>query len=334
MNSQALAVLSTAPGAFSVSRIDIGEVGEHDVLIRTLYTGVSTGTDKWVMQGRFVWEDSTFPRVAGYQRSGVVQALGSGVTRFHVGQLVAATASEHLVGVNALWGGHVSLASSADHEVFAADGISPIASALLVSAQVGVNAASRISAQEGSRVLVIGDGIIGASGALAASARGYDVLLVGRHEERLERVRDHGIHTLNSASDDLARIADWEPRSAIDTVHSDESFSYYIDAIPERTGEIVFSGHSPDGVTAWVDMAQLAKRELTAHFVSGWTPERLKATLELMRTGKLPVETLVGTVATKVSEVESLMTSVVEGQVKPVAAVIDWRELGSGTPPN
>jgi hypothetical protein len=91
------------------------------------------------------------------------------MTRFHVGQLVAATASEHIVGVNAMWGGPVSLASSSQHEVFDADGISLIASALVVSAQVGVNAASRISALGGSRVLVIGDGIIGASGRLPRS---------------------------------------------------------------------------------------------------------------------------------------------------------------------
>ncbi len=139
------------------------------------------------------------------------------------------------------------------------------------------------------------------------------------------------LRTLNSACEDLAGIGDWEPLSAIDTVHSDVSFSYYIDVIPQRTGEIIFSGHSPDGVTAWVDMAELARRELTARFVAGWTSERLELTLQLMRTGQLPIETLVGTIAATVGEVHDLMASVSGGNVKPIAAVIDWRELGIGS---
>jgi hypothetical protein len=155
-------------------------------------------------------------------------------------------------------------------------------------------------------------------------------LLVGRHKERLERVRNNGLRTLNSACDDLAGIEDREPLSAIDTVHSDVSFSYHIDAILQRTGLIVFSGHSPDSVTAWVDLAELARRELTARFVAGWTSERLELTLELMRTGQLPIETLVGRIAATLGEVKNLMTSVSGGNVKPVAAVIDWRELGIG----
>jgi len=50
----------------------------------------------------------------------------------------------------------------------------------------------------------------------------------------------------------------------IDTVHNDDAFADYAVALPRRTGQIVYSGHSPDNVTAWADMAELQRRELTA----------------------------------------------------------------------
>ena len=82
-----------------------------------------------------------------------------------------------------------------------------------------------------------------------------------------------------------------------------------------------------DTGVAWADMTTLQQRELTAHFVSGWTRDRLTRTLQLMREGALPVDRLVGQVASSDAEAVSLMTRVVAGELGPTAGAIDWSSL-------
>ena len=325
MNEPAQAVVVTAPHHVGVSPVRLAGVGARDILIRTQFSGVSTGTDKWVMQGRFTWNALRFPLVPGYQRFGVIEALGADVTGFRIGQEVVATASQPFTDAHAAWGGHASLAVSSSDEVYDATGLDPARASLIVSAQVGFNAASRIPQVESQRVVVYGDGIIGASGALAARARGFAVLLVGRHPERMEPLAHLGIETALSGDDSASAVRRWMPTAVIDTVQSSAAFDEYVDALPLRTGQIVFSGHSPDGTTAWADMERMQQNELTASFVSGWTPDRIEGTLQLMRTGRLPIERFADVVPA--AEIASVMQTVAEGRLRPVAAVLDWRRV-------
>ncbi len=66
------ALVSTAPNVARLATVGRAPLGPEDVLIRTIYSGVSTGTDKWVLTGLFEWIPLDFPLVSGYQRSGVV----------------------------------------------------------------------------------------------------------------------------------------------------------------------------------------------------------------------------------------------------------------------
>jgi 3-hydroxyethyl bacteriochlorophyllide a dehydrogenase len=317
------AVVCTGPRQVGVRQIGLPDVGDSDVLVSTLASGVSTGTDRWAMQGRFGWAVLEPPFVPGYQRAGIVAAIGSDVHTVSVGQHVVATNSLDFVGARAAWGAHAGLGVSRATDVYDATGIDLHRAAFLVVAQVGVNAAARITLA-GGPVTVYGDGVIGTSAALAARHRGFDVTVVGRHPERLDVLAQLGLGI--RLGTDPAAAAGREPVAVIDTVHNDEAFAEYVAALPRRTGQIVYSGHSPDNVTAWADMAQLQQRELTAHFVSGWTDERLSRTLALMRSDVLPMEQLVGRVAATPAAVADLMTDVAHGRVSSVAALIDWTD--------
>lgn len=326
MSSTSTAVISARAADVSIGEVALAPLDRTDVMIRTLYSGISTGTDKWVLQGRFTWADAEYPLCPGYQRVGIVEEVGADVTEFEPGQLVAATASVGLEGVRPLWGAHIARAASVVGAVYSAEGIDPRAASLFVSAQVGYNAASRIEAPAGSGVVVVGDGIIGSSAALCALARGFRVLVIGRHDSRLAPLARLGLGSLNSRTEPLDRVVEFAPMVAIDTIHTLESFGTYFPALPERTGQIVFSGHTPGGVTTWGDMEAMQKKELTAHFVSGWTRERLTATLDLMRAGRLPLEELVGRVPRGPEAVVAAMTDIIQGRLEPVAGTIDWGE--------
>lgn len=332
------AVVCPKPGEVVLGNVALAGLADDDVLIRTVHSGVSTGTDKWVINGRFEWGGFEFPLVPGYQRVGVVAAVGGGVRSVGIDDLVFATSSKDFSNATAGWGAHAHWSISAEHEVFSARNVPPISGSLTVSLQVGVNAASRISHPTTQRVLVIGDGVIGVSSALASYERGSDVLLAGHHNTRLDALRDthKGIATVNTHEDWEQFVANWAPTAVIDTVQNPEVVNDYLRLLPctwnteastsGRSGiaEIVFAGHSPDGVTHWADMALLQKAEVSAHFVSGWTRERIELTLELLRTGRIDLDPFVTIADATTSEVHQLWTEVSQGSFPGIAACIDW----------
>ena len=330
------AVVTTSANTSALAEVSVAELGANQVAIKTISSGVSTGTDKWVISGRFEWGGFPFPLVPGYQRSGIVEAIGSGVTNVKVGQQVFATASVNYTDATAGWGAHTSFGICEDFEVFDATGIPPERSAFGVVAQVGFNAASRIVGNPGDRILVIGDGVIGASGALSAKARGFEPLLLGRHDSRLEKIGSLGIKTANSNTVTQKELANFAPIAVIDTVQSPEAFELYYRALPatwaaetfgnSRTGigQIIFSGHTPDGQNTWADMAHLQKQELTVHFVSGWVANRLVQTLELMKAGALSLEKIATVYPADAVNIEKLFSNIAAGKNPDIAAYINW----------
>ena len=330
------AVVTTSANTSALAEVSVAELGANQVAIKTISSGVSTGTDKWVISGRFEWGGFAFPLVPGYQRSGIVEAIGSGVANVKVGQQVFATASVNYKDATAGWGAHTSFGICEDFEVFDATGIPPERSAFGVVAQVGFNAASRIVGNPGDRILVIGDGVIGASGALSAKARGFEPLLLGRHDSRLEKIGSLGIKTANSNTVTQKELANFAPIAVIDTVQSPEAFELYYRALPatwaaetfgnSRTGigQIIFSGHTPDGQNTWADMAHLQKQELTVHFVSGWVANRLVQTLELMKAGALSLEKIATVYPADAVNIEKLFSNIAAGKNPDIAAYINW----------
>lgn len=327
--------------SIGVEPITARDPGPGEVLVRRSVSGVSTGTDRWVMSGRFGWAELPPPFVPGYQAAGLVEAVGPGVTGLELGQPVFVTRSEPWAEVAASWGGHATLAVSPADEVYDADGVPPARAALTVTAQVGWNAASRLTLPDGAPVVVFGDGIIGASGALAAAERGFDVTVVGRHRERLDAVASLGFATLlapadgtgpDAAADLRQSLTALAPHAVIDTVQNPAAFDAYATAFAAGViGQIVYSGHSPDGATTWADAARLQQLGLTAHFVSGWTPDRVRTVLSRMRAGGMPVDRLVGVTATTPEDAAALMTDVADGRHRALAAVIDWAAMADHT---
>jgi 2-desacetyl-2-hydroxyethyl bacteriochlorophyllide A dehydrogenase len=336
----ALAVLCPEPGTVRLGEVRIPDLAPDEVLIRTLVSGVSTGTDKWVMNGSFEWGGFSFPLVPGYQRIGIVEDFGSEVRSLQVDDIVFATSSRDFVGAAAGWGGHAHWAVSVQPEVFPAHGVSRLSGALAVSVQVGVNAASRLTRPREQRVVVIGDGIIGVSAALAALERGCSVLLAGHHDDRLRSVQNihDDLAIVNTHQEWQEVLNGWSPTSVIDTVQNHGVVSDYVPSLPctwnseicsnPRTGiaEIVFAGHSPGGVTTWADMALLQKQEVTVHFVSGWTRQRILLTLELLRSGRINLDPFIETVRSRPHDVDTLMSQVMGASMASIAACIEWGE--------
>ncbi len=266
------------------------------IQIRTEWSAISAGTESWVLRNRFTWAPTPFPCVPGYQRVGVIAALGEGVEGWTVGERVLATVSESTGAVTAFWGAHAALANSPAGEVYRLpEGLAPAAAATAVVAQVGYNAAYRPTLATGDWVVVMGDGLIGQFGAQAARARGARVILVGRRPERLQHAARHAAtHAIAEGPDlvaDVRRLTGGAPAAVvIDTIQTPACQQTYLPLLANGQGQIVYSGFSPED--PWARMADLHKRELTTHYIAGWTRSRLDATLVLMARGAIDPEAL------------------------------------------
>lgn len=278
--------------------LDMPHPRRGEVRIRTRASVMSGGTEGWAFRQMFTWATTPFPCVPGYQRAGVIETLGEGVTGWQVGERVMATVGRWDGPVVPFWGSHAALANTVEGELYRIpDGVDDLDAAGTVVAQVGYNAASRAVFQPGEWVVVYGDGLIGQCAAQAARARGARVVLVGHRPERLSLAEVHSADAVvNSYQSNLVGAVREHTGGApvvalLDSVQSEEAQRQYIDLLESRRGQVVYCGFTP-GKT-WADMGLLQQRELTTHYVSGWTRARMEATLALMGTGQMRLRPLI-----------------------------------------
>ena len=186
-------------------------LGPTEVLVRTQFSGLSTGTERWLLTDRFfraaspLGGEASFPLVPGYQKVGIVERVGDLVRAFRPGDRVFCTVGRISAGARSrdggdARGGHLRYSIQDQSEVISLPpGLDPRAAAGLVLAQVGWNGASRPPIQPGDVALVLGDGLVGQYAAQRLRERGARVLLSGRRPFRLSLARQHSADAVHDA---------------------------------------------------------------------------------------------------------------------------------------
>ena len=323
------AVTFLSPDDIELRPIAMPPPGPGQVRLRTEWSSISAGTEGWVWRNAFTWAPTPYPCVPGYQRVGIVESVGDGVEGWSVGQRAMATVGAWQGEIPPFWGSHAGLAVTSASELYALpDGLAPRDASVAVVAQVGYNAASRLTLPPGSVVVVYGDGLIGQFGGQAALARGARVVVVGHRAERLAKAAAWGALTVNSHEQPVVEavrgLVDQPVTGVIDTVQSEASQREYLDLLPHGQGQVVYSGFTPG--TAWADMALLQQRELTCHFVSGWSRPRMEATLALLASGGLNYGALL-THCEPAAKAPDLYRLVRAKDPTALGLTIDWSDL-------
>jgi 2-desacetyl-2-hydroxyethyl bacteriochlorophyllide A dehydrogenase len=294
---QAKAVVFTAPQTAEVKRIQCPEPSPDDVVVRVTESWISNGTEGSYFRGErsdgdtpFVEGDPLpFPVVAGYQKIGVVEQVGANAPAFEIGEQVFATIGR-VEGMHHWYAGQVSPSVTPGDNVWhIPDGIDPLDICPLVLMQVGYNSGMRPPVEPGSPAVVIGDGLVGHWTAQTLAWRGADVMLVGRHDDRLAKLAEFpGGRTVNARKEDWMEAV----RSAfgsgtligVDTVGSIEIMNQ-LGSLLGRFGHIVSAGfYGPDDR---LPLQPPRYGEHTIHLVSGWTRDRMNATIEAIVDGGL-----------------------------------------------
>jgi 2-desacetyl-2-hydroxyethyl bacteriochlorophyllide A dehydrogenase len=328
---KANAVVFTSRNTVSFQQVDCPDPGADDIVVDVTHSWISNGTEGSFLRGERTagdtpWEPGDpdpFPIVAGYQKVGQVTWVGSEVSDFAVGETVFATVGA-VDGMFSPRGGQVSPSISKSGGIWKLpDGHDPVKFSGLVLTQVGYNCGTRPPIDPGAPAIVIGDGLVGQWAAQTLAWRGADVMLVGRHEDRLNRFTQgecvNGKLT-NWIATALARYGK-SVQVVVDTVGS-------VNAVESSYALMAKYGHSVSaGFYGMEDQLRLQPPrhgELSIDLVSGWAEDRMDKTLELIADDVLQTSELI-THRFPVGEAAEAW-ALIESKREPVLGVIlEWK---------
>jgi 2-desacetyl-2-hydroxyethyl bacteriochlorophyllide A dehydrogenase len=180
MKTQALIV--TAVHSVHVGTIELPEPGPADVLVRTLYSGISPGTELRKMSGV---EGDAFPYIPGYTQTGIVEWVGDSITDLTSGTRVWCGGTQK-ANVSRLWGGHTGYALRGRHGIVPLpDTVAMEEASIAKLAAIAYHGLRLAKPAPHETVAVIGLGPIGQCAARVYAAAGATVVAVDLSEERV-----------------------------------------------------------------------------------------------------------------------------------------------------
>ena len=332
---KAEAVVFVARNQVDFQEIQAPDPTAEEVVIRTRFSWISNGTESSYLRGERSNGESpfqagdppVFPRVPGYQKTGTVEWVGSKVEGLHPGDWVFVAGSRVHYGITAA-GGHVSPAVAACDSIWKLpDGVDPEAASGLVLTQVGYNCGARPFVEPGDVGVVIGDGLVGHWAAQTLAWRGARVIMIGRHDFRLEHLRVESATTINEkaanpsaavqqsfsgASDGIAVL--------VDTVGDIQAVNSYL-PLMKHNGHISTAGFY--GAEGMIDIQKLRRGEQTLHCPSGWRRERMDRTLQLIASGEIETRSLI-THRFPAREAKVAWDLIMDRQEEFLGIVLEW----------
>jgi len=190
--------------ALDTYEFDDGPPSGSEMLIETLYSGVSSGTELAVLtnnQDIGHWKGEPYPTGSGYSGVGKIVAVGDEVTDFQVGDIVFAPmghASHHRLNRK-----HALL-------VRVPDTVLPQDAVYVRFCCVSMTTLRTTAARPGDGVAVFGLGVVGNTASQIFQASGYEVIGIEPMELRRNLAEACGLRHTLSPDGDLA--AGWQEK--------------------------------------------------------------------------------------------------------------------------
>jgi 2-desacetyl-2-hydroxyethyl bacteriochlorophyllide A dehydrogenase len=215
--NHAVAIVFASPRQVELCGIRVPEPRADEVVVQTELTGISVGTDRWMIDGKYRGVGERFPFVYGYQRVGKLIAVGPAVppdARLAVGDRVFVGLSGSRLdpsdGLGEMGGGYTSVGVAHYSDVWPlgdSKDLDLAEVALGGVAAVALQGVEAIDVQPDELVVVIGQGMIGQVAAQLARARGARViatdLLASRQEAAAKWSADR---VVDPASESLPEV--------------------------------------------------------------------------------------------------------------------------------
>jgi 2-desacetyl-2-hydroxyethyl bacteriochlorophyllide A dehydrogenase len=326
--SEAIAFLE--PGRVALVPIRLPEPGPDDVVVRTLYSGLSLGTERHYLTGRYnrMAENvaGRYPFLTGYQNCGVVEWVGSAIDGLAPGFQVILSGTRRVDDTYVGRGAHCRRAVLAARDVWRVPPIvDPVEAALFVLLGVGMHGTRLAAVGPGELIAMIGQGMIGQMVAQSARRRGARVIASDLVPERVALSRQHSADlALLAPDEDLAAAVQAERPDgadvAIDTTGIAAMFPRCLELI-RREGRISMQGYYPDPIA--IDFHPAHVQRATVIFPCAWDDTGQVATA--LAEGWPTIAPLV-THRVRAAEAPALYDLVLAHPDQLLGAVIDWSD--------
>lgn len=331
---KAPAVVFAEPKRVEIREMEIPEPGPGQVGVRTAYSGVSQGTERWTLTGRYNRYDAdtaaNYPCSPGYQAAGVVDALGDGADDIAIGDHVFAPGTrfadprhKYPGPCMAAHSGYLVADRAAVTKV--APGVDLAQASLYRMAAVSRSGVRITKVQPGELVVVIGLGMIGQMSAQAARRAGARVIASDLIVARCDAARTHSADRVVDGSRDSleAVVREEAPTGAdvvIDTTGDHRMFDRCRDLV-RHEGRIAMQGYYVEPITIEFHPTHLKRATVT--FPCGWDDEFNDELARDMADGRIAIEPLI-THRIPFKDAVDAYRLVLDHPERSLGMVLDW----------
>jgi 3-hydroxyethyl bacteriochlorophyllide a dehydrogenase len=309
---ETLAVVLDQPGQLALRSLPLDAAGEADVVVRTHWSGISTGTERLLFSGRMPpFPGMGYPLVPGYETVGTVVQVGAASGR-RVGERVFVPGARCFGQTRGLFGGAASLL------------VVPGARTVAVEPELGEGAVLLALAATAQHAcwgsggdtpgLIVGHGALGRLLARLAVAHGGARPTVWESDPA-RRGRDEAYEVIDPADD---------PRRDYHTVVDCSGSAELLDELIGRTakgGEIVLAGFYE---TVSFRFVPAFLRETRLRVAAEFGPADLAAVTRMAGEGRLSLDGIITHRAAPADADGAYRTAF--GDPACVKMILDWRQ--------
>lgn len=305
------AIIIHAPGNLTVGRTELTALTAGDVLVETAFSGISTGTEKLLWQGRMPsFPGMGYPLIPGYESVGRIIDAGADY-RERIGEWVFVPGASCYRDARGLFGGACSrlvVPGARAHAVPESMGEQGVLFALAATAR---HAMGRAALPE----LIIGHGVLGRLLARLTLAAGGPAPIVWETDPR----RQTGAtgYTVMHPGDDDRR----DYRTIYDVSGDASAIDGFIARLA-RGGELVLAGFYSQPIQ--FAFAPAFMREARISIAAEWQPEDLSAVRALVASGDLNLGGLVSRIE-PVARADTAYPQAFD-DVECLKMLLDWRD--------
>jgi 3-hydroxyethyl bacteriochlorophyllide a dehydrogenase len=313
---QTSAIVFEQPGALALKSLSLRAPSAADVVVETMFSGISTGTEKMLFQGTMpAFPGMRYPLVPGYESVARVVEAGSASGR-RVGDQVFVPGASCYEDAAGLFGASASRLVVAGARTTRLEFDNPEEGALLALAATAHHAVRRTTRPVS---LVIGHGVLGRLIARIILAIGNPAPTVWETAQA-RRQGARGYAVIEPASDEGSSPVTPTDAAVIDASGNIAIIDRAISTL-QKGGELVLAGFYPGRVS--FNFAPAFMREATLAIATEFTAEDVGAVLALIGAGSLSLDGLITHHATPANAETAYRTAFEDPDC--LKMIIDWR---------
>ena len=308
------AVVFEQPGEMTIRPVELPEPHSTDCVVEVQWTGISTGTERLLWDGRMPpFPGLAYPLVPGYESVGSVLSTGER-TDFEVGQRVFVPGSRGFKDVHGLFGGAARSLVVPAERLISLPAETESTGVLLALAATACHALRRME-DLGPPELIIGHGALGRLLARVTEAR-YQMTPVVWETAAERREGDHSYTVIDPTDDDrrdYRRVCDVSGASLI----IDQAVHHLA-----KGATVLLAGFYAAPIQFQFPAAFM--REIDLRISAEWQPEDMQSALDLVSGGDLSLSGII----THDQPYDSAETAYQQAFSDPrcLKMVLDWRD--------